>query len=81
MGKGQAGLGSFALEIITLAVFPSTLRGFAWIFKKGSSGFVLWCNFFIGTGFFDYSQTGYLLAVATHFLVHRVTIMQPEGGR
>lgn len=30
--------------------------------RKADSGFVLWCNFFVRTEFFDYSQTGYLLA-------------------
>lgn len=59
----------------------SALCGFAWIFKKGTETlcFVRRCHFFVGTGLFGYSQTGYLLAVATHFLAHRVAITQPEG--
>lgn len=40
---------------------------------------MLWCNFYVGTGLFGYSQTGYLLAVAAHFLACRVAITQPEG--
>ena len=50
---------NYTLEVITLA--------FSWLSvallgssRKRASGFVLPCNFFVGTGCFGYSQTGYL---------------------
>ena len=50
---------NYTLEVISLALF--------WLFvallgswRKGVFGFVVPCNFFVGTGCFGYSQTGYL---------------------
>ena len=50
---------NYTWEVIALALFllSVALPGSS---RKGASGFVLQCNFFVGKGFFGYYQTGYL---------------------
>lgn len=50
---------NYTTEVITLALFPLSVALPASP-RKGGFGFVLQCNFFVGTGFFGNSQTGYL---------------------